>query len=61
MFAIAFDGFVQRERRMTFDEVKIEWSKAIMNPMLYQYSCSVYELDENGKTVRVVSRGELTD
>lgn len=46
-FAIAYDGFVQRERPYTLEEAKIRWQKDIKNRWLYQYDCSVYELNED--------------
>lgn len=58
-FAIAFDGFVQSERLYTLDEAKVVWDRDIKNRLLYEYDCSVYELDENKKPIRVVSYEEL--
>lgn len=58
-FAIAFDGFVQREILYTLEEAKVAWSTKIKNPWLYEYDCSVYELDSDGKVVRVVGYEEL--
>lgn len=60
MFAIAFDGFVQTARYATVEEAKIQWQKDIKNKWLYEYDCSVYELDENGRAKRVVDYNELT-
>jgi hypothetical protein len=47
-FAIAYDGFVQREHPYTFEEAKAAWNKDILNRWLYEYDCSVYELAEDG-------------
>lgn len=58
-FAIAYDGFVQSQSMMTFEEAKVDWSQKIKNTFLYEYDCSVYELDENKKIVRVVPYEEL--
>lgn len=60
MFAIAYDGFVQNARYSTFEEARAQWAKDIKNKWLYEYDCSVYELDENGSTKRVVGYEELT-
>lgn len=49
-FAIAYDGFVQCERPYTFEEAKARWQKDILNRWLFQYDCSVYELNEDGST-----------
>ena len=59
MFAIAHDGFVQNTRYTTLEEARIRWKKDILNRWLFQYDCSVYELDEHGKIVRVVGYEEL--
>lgn len=58
-FAIAYDGFVQRERPYTFEEVKAVWQKDVKNKWLYEYDCSVYELNEDGSVKRVVSYEEI--
>ena len=60
MFAIAHDGFVQTARYSTIEEAKIQWQKDIKNRWLYEYDCSVYELDEKGWAKRVVAYEELT-
>jgi len=59
MFAIAHDGFVQNGRYSTIDEARIQWEKDIKNKWLYEYDCSVYELDEKGWAKRVVGYEEL--
>jgi hypothetical protein len=53
-FAIAFDGFVQRERLYTFEEAKVVWNRDILNRYLYEYDCSVYEMNEDGSVNGVV-------
>jgi hypothetical protein len=53
-FAIAYDGFVRSEQRYTFEEAKAKWQKDILNRWLFQYDCSVYELNEDGSTKGVV-------
>lgn len=59
-FAIAFDGFVQDYRLYdSLDEAKVVWQRDIRNRFLYQYDCSVYEIDENQKRVRIISYEEL--
>jgi hypothetical protein len=60
MFAIAFDGFIQTARYATVEEAKIQWKKDIKNKWLYEYDCSVYELDEKGWAKRVIGYDELT-
>lgn len=60
MFAIAFDGFVQTARYDTLEEAKIQWQKDIKNRWLYEYDCSVYEMDANDKPFRVVGYEQLT-
>ena len=60
-FVIAFDGFIQDYRLYdTISEAKETWEKNIKNSLLYQYDCSVYEIDENKNMVRRVSYAELT-
>ena len=60
-FVIAFDGFIQDYRLYdTISEAKETWEKNIKNSLLYQYDCSVYEIDENKNMVRRVSYQELT-
>jgi len=60
-FVIAFDGFIQDYRLYdTISEAKETWEKNIKNSLLYQYDCSVYEIDENKNMVRRVSYEELT-
>lgn len=59
MFAIAHDGFVQNARYATVEEARVQWKKDILNRWLFQYDCSIYELDSNGKIVRVVGYEEL--
>ena len=59
-FAIAFDGFIQDYRLYdTLAEIKPIWEKDISNRFLYDYDCSVYEVDEHKKFVRIVSYEEL--
>ena len=59
-FAIVFDGFIQDYRLYdSLDEARVVWQRDIGNRFLYQYDCSVYEVDENKKFVRVVSYEEL--
>lgn len=59
MFAIAFDGFVQNPRYSTLIEAKEKWQQYVRNTLLYQYDCSVYELNTDGTTKRRVSYEEL--
>lgn len=60
-FVIAFDGFIQDYRLYdTISQAKETWEKNIKNSLLYQYDCSVYEIDENKNIVRRVSYEELT-
>lgn len=60
-FVIAFDGFIQDYRLYdTISEAKETWEKNIKNSLLYQYDCSVYEIDENKNIIRRVSYEELT-
>lgn len=60
-FVIAFDGFIQDYRLYdTISEAKETWEKNIKNSLLYQYDCSVYEIDENKNVIRRVSYAELT-
>lgn len=60
-FVIAFDGFIQDYRLYdTISEAKETWEKNIKNSLLYEYDCSVYEIDENKNMVRRVSYEELT-
>lgn len=61
MFAIAHDGFVQDRRYETIEEAKQVWKRDIQNRWLYEYDCSVYELNEDGTSKRVVSYEELKD
>jgi hypothetical protein len=59
-FVIAFDGFIQDYRLYdTISEAKETWEKNIKNSLLYQYDCSVYEIDENKNILRRVSYEEL--
>lgn len=58
-FAIAYDGFVQRERPYTFEEAKAAWNRDIKNRYLYEYDCSVYELGEDGSIMGVVPYEKL--
>lgn len=59
-FAIAFDGFIQDYRLYdTVAEAKVTWDRDIRNRFLFQYDCSVYEVDENKKFVRIVPLEEL--
>jgi hypothetical protein len=58
-FSIGYDGFIQIERMYTLEEIKPIWARDIKNRLLYEYDCSVYELDENRKPVRRVSSEEL--
>lgn len=58
-FAIAYDGFVQRERPYTFEEAKVAWNRDILNRYLYEYDCSVYELREDGSIMGVVPYEKL--
>lgn len=58
-FAIGYDGFVQRERSYTLEEVKVVWQKNVKNTWLYEYDCSVYELNEDGSLKRTVSYEEV--
>lgn len=58
-FAIAYDGFVQRERPYTLEEAKVVWNKDILNHWLYEYDCSVYELAEDGSVKGVVPYEKL--
>lgn len=58
-FVIGYDGFLQRERPYTFEEAKAHWIKDIKNTLLYEYDCSVYELNEDGSTKGVVPFEEL--
>jgi hypothetical protein len=60
MFAIAHDGFVQSARYATLKEAESQWKKDIQNRWLYEYDCSVYEVDEKGLAKRVVGYDELT-
>lgn len=59
IFAIAFDGFIQYARYNNLEDAKAVWKRDIKNRLLYEYDCSVYELDSNGKIIRVVSFEEL--
>jgi hypothetical protein len=61
MFAIAHDGFVQTARYATIEEAKIQWKKDVQNRWLYEYDCSVYEVDEKGWAKRVVPYEEIRD
>jgi len=58
-FAIVYDGFIQRERPYTFEQAKEHWKKDIQNRWLYEYDCSVYELNEDGSVNRNVPYQEL--
>ena len=58
-FAISYDGFIQRERPYTFEQAKENWKRDIQNRYLYEYDCSVYELNEDGSVNRHVSYKEL--
>ena len=58
-FAIAYDGFVRTEQRYTFEEAKSRWQKDILNRWLFEYDCSVYELNEDGSVKRVVPYAEI--
>lgn len=58
-FAIVYDGFVQDHRMYTLDEAKRAWANDVKNTLLYEYNCSVYELDENKKFLRIVPVSEL--
>jgi hypothetical protein len=59
-FAIAFDGFIQDYRLYdSLDEAKVVWQRDIRNSLLFQYDCSVYEVDENKKCVRIIPYEEL--
>lgn len=58
-FAMSYDGFVQRERPYTLEEARIVWKKDILNRNLYEYDCSVYELNEDGSIKSVVPFEEL--
>lgn len=58
-FAIAYDGFVRREHTYTFKEAKAAWQRDILNRWLFEYDCSVYELNEDGSTKGVVPYEKL--
>ena len=60
-FVISFDGFLQRENRLSFEVAKERWNKYIRNKLLYQYDCSVYEVNETGDIVRRVEYSELRE
>jgi hypothetical protein len=57
-FALRYDGFIQ-SGRYTFEDAKATWKVDSRNTNLYEYDCSVVEVDENGKSVRVVDFAEL--
>lgn len=59
-YVLGFDGFLQRERPLSFDEARKQWQQAIKNRYLYQYDCSVYEVDAQGNIQRNVPYEELT-
>jgi hypothetical protein len=58
-FVIGYDGFLRREAMQTFEQAKASWLKDIQNRFLYEYDCSVYELNEDGSINRRVSYEEL--
>ncbi len=58
-FVIGFDGFLQRENRLSFEVAKERWKQYIGNKNLYQYDCSVHEVNEAGDIVRRVEYAEL--
>jgi len=58
MYALRFDGFIQ-SGRYTFEDAKATWKVDSRNTNLYEYDCSVVEVDEDGKSVRTVSFEEL--
>lgn len=58
-FVMAFDGFVQREYKHTFAEIVKIFSRDVRNFMLYQYDCSVYELNDDDTIKRRVPDEEL--
>lgn len=58
-FVIGFDGFLQRENRLSFEVAKERWNRYVLNKLLYQYDCSVYEVTETGDIVRRVEYAEL--
>ena len=59
-FVIGFDGFLQRESPLSFEVAKKRWNEYVRNKLLYQYDCSVYEMNETGDIVRRVEYTELT-
>jgi hypothetical protein len=61
MFAIAHDGFVQTARYATLAEAIVAWKRDIQSRFLYQYDCSICEVDSEGKILRIVDFAELTN
>lgn len=59
IFAIAHDGFVQDARYGTLWDAKEAWQRDIKSRSLYQYDCSVYELNTDGSVLRVVPYAEM--
>lgn len=58
-FVFGRDGFIEYERPMTLSDAAVVWDRTIKNRWLYEYDCSVYELDENNLIKRRVSYEEL--
>lgn len=58
-YIISFDGFLQRERRYTFSEIVEIWKDSVKNKWLYQYDCSVYEMNDDDTVNRRVEYHEL--
>lgn len=58
-FAVAYDGFVQKQSLCTFEQVKERWQRDRKNRFLYEYDCSVYELNADGSIKRRVDDKEM--
>lgn len=58
-FVLSFDGFMKRECPYTLEEAKVAWNSSIQNRYLYEYDCSVYELNPDGSVNRRVPASEF--
>lgn len=59
MFAIGYDGFVRTESKATFQEIVKRYFEHVKRKSLYQYDCSVYELNEDNSIKRRVDYSEI--
>ena len=58
-FVMSYDGFLRRECPYTLEEAKVAWNKSVRNHLLYEFDCSIHELNADGSIKRRVDEDEL--